>query len=161
MVMQMPARMPSGPSPSMGAGMPNKMDQLRMGAERTLPSMPPPPRPQMPAGRGAPAPGGGIAALMGRPSAPAPSPMGRGAPSAPPRMGNAPMGGGMRGGEEGGGPQEQDLVVGIALTANEIAGGSPRRAIAMLDQAKQILMQNMGGEEQAPEGGDRLAELLG
>ena len=66
----------------------------------------------------------------------------------------------MGGGEEGGAPQEQDLVVGIALTANEIAGGSTRRAIAMLDQAKEILMQNMG-EEAASEGGDRLAELLG
>jgi len=160
MVMQQrPARMPTGPSPAMGAGMPNKMDQLRMGAERSLPSMPPPSR--MPAGRGPTPPGGGISALMGRPSAPTPPPMGRGAPSAPRVMGNAPMGGGMMGGgEEGGAPQEQDLVVGIALTANEIAGGSPRRAIAMLDQAKEILMQNMG-EEAAPEGGDRLAELLG
>ena len=154
MVMQQrPARMPTGPSPAMGAGMPNKMDQLRMGAERSLPSMPPPSR--MPAGRGPTPPGGGISALMGRPSAPTPP------PSAPPAMGNSPMGGRMMGGgEEGGAPQEQDLVVGIALTANEIAGGSTRRAIAMLDQAKEILMQNMG-EEAASEGGDRLAELLG
>ena len=147
---QRPARMPSGPSPTMGGGMPNRPDQLRQQAERTLPSMPP-------MGGGAPA--GGIAALMGggpkppmggapRPSAP--PPMGGGMPP----MGNEPMS------EEG--PGEQDLVLGIAMTANEIAGGEPRRAIAMLDQAKQILMQNLGEEDGAgePDMG-RLAEILG
>ena len=150
---QKPARMPTGPSPAVGAGMPNKLDQLRMGAERALPSMPPPSR--MPAGRGSTPPAAGISGLMGRPPAPTPP------PSAPPAMGNAPMTAGiMGGGEEGGAPQERALVVGIALTANEIAGGSTSRAIAMLDQAKEILMQNMG-EEAAPEAGGRLAELLG
>jgi hypothetical protein len=159
---QRPARMPSGPSPTMGGGMPNRPDQLRQQAERTLPSMPPRP----PMGGGAPA--GGIAALMG--GGPKPPmgggpkpPMGGGAPrpSAPPPspMGNAPMG---MGNAEDDGPGEQDLVVGIAMTANEIAGGEPRRAIAMLDQAKDLLMQqvndeNGGGE---PDMG-RLAAILG
>tara|TARA_R110000772_G_scaffold9100_2_gene30018 strand:+ start:202 stop:687 length:486 start_codon:yes stop_codon:yes gene_type:complete len=149
---QRPARMPSGPSPTMGGGMPNRPDQLRQQAERTLPSMPP-------MGGGAPA--GGIAALMGggpkppmggapRPSAP--PPMGGGMPP----MGNEPMS------EEG--PGEQDLVVGIAMTANEIAGGEPRRAIAMLDQAKDLLMQQLGSEDGGGAGEPdmgRLAEILG
>jgi hypothetical protein len=38
---QRPARMPSGPSPTMGGGMPNRPDMLRQQAEQTLPSMPP------------------------------------------------------------------------------------------------------------------------
>ena len=151
---QRPARMPSGPSPAMGGGMPNRPDRLRQQAEQTLPSMPPRP----PMGGGAPA--GGIAALMG--GGPKP-PMGGGAPrpSAPPPMGGGmpPMGNEPMSEE---GPGEQDLVLGIAMTANEIAGGEPRRAIAMLDQAKQILMQNLGEEDGAgePDMG-RLAEILG
>jgi hypothetical protein len=63
---QRPARMPSGPSPTMGGGMPNRPDMLRQQAEQTLPSMPP--RPPMGGGRppmGGGAPAGGIAALMG------------------------------------------------------------------------------------------------
>lgn len=153
---QRPARMPSGPSPAMGGGMPNRPDQLRQQAEQTLPSMPPRP----PMGGGAPA--GGIAALMG--GGPKP-PMGGGAPrpSAPP-----PMGGGMppMGNEPMAedGPGEQDLVVGIAMTANEIAGGEPRRAIAMLDQAKELLMQQIGSEDGGGAGEPdmgRLAEILG
>jgi len=152
---QRPARMPSGPSPTMGGGMPNRPDMLRQQAERTLPSMPPRP----PMGGGAPA--GGIAALMGggpkppmggapRPSAP--PPMGGGMPP----MGNEPMA------EDG--PGEQDLVIGIAMTANEIAGGEPRRAIAMLDQAKDLLMQQLGSEDGEGAGEPdmgRLAEILG
>ena len=151
---QRPARMPSGPSPAMGGGMPNRPDRLRQQAEQTLPSMPPRP----PMGGGAPA--GGIAALMG--GGPKP-PMGGGAPrpSAPPPMGGGmpPMGNEPMSEE---GPGEQDLVLGIAMTANEIAGGEPRRAIAMLDQAKQIFMQNLGEEDGAgePDMG-RLAEILG
>ena len=160
---QRPARMPSGPSPTMGGGMPNRPDQLRQQAERTLPSMPP--RPPMGGGRppmGGGAPAGGIAALMG--GGPKP-PMGGGAPrpSAPPPspMGNAPMG---MGNAEDDGPGEQDLVVGIAMTANEIAGGEPRRAIAMLDQAKDLLMQQLGSEDGGGAGEPdmgRLAEILG
>ncbi len=160
---QRPARMPSGPSPTMGGGMPNRPDMLRQQAERTLPSMPP--RPPMGGGRppmGGGAPAGGIAALMG--GGPKP-PMGGGAPrpSAPP-----PMGGGMppMGNEPMAedGPGEQDLVVGIAMTANEIAGGEPRRAIAMLDQAKELLMQQIGSEDGGGAGEPdmgRLAEILG
>ena len=109
---QRPARMPSGPSPAMGGGMPNRPDRLRQQAEQTLPSMPP--------------------------------------------MGNEPMA------EDG--PGEQDLVVGIAMTANEIAGGEPRRAIAMLDQAKDLLMQQVGSEDGEGAGEPdmgRLAEILG
>lgn len=119
---QRPARMPSGPSPTMGGGMPNRPDMLRQQAERTLPSMPP--RPPM---------GGGM-----------------------PPMGNEPMA------EDG--PGEQDLVIGIAMTANEIAGGEPRRAIAMLDQAKDLLMQQLGSEDGEGAGEPdmgRLAEILG
>ena len=156
---QRPARMPSGPSPTMGGGMPNRPDQLRQQAEQTLPSMPPMGGGRPPMGGGAPA--GGIAALMGggpkppmggapRPSAP--PPMGGGMPP----MGNEPMS------EEG--PGEQDLVVGIAMTANEIAGGEPRRAIAMLDQAKDLLMQQLGSEDGGGAGEPdmgRLAEILG
>jgi hypothetical protein len=90
---QRPARMPSGPSPTMGGGMPNRPDMLRQQAEQTLPSMPPMGGGRPPMGGGAPA--GGIAALMGGgPN----SPMG-GAPrpSAPPPMGGRmpPMGGRM------------------------------------------------------------------
>ncbi len=100
---QRPARMPSGPSPTMGGGMPNRPDMLRQQAERTLPSMPPKP----PMGGGAPQ--GGIAGLMGAPKSaatPPPSAMGGGAPSMPP-MGNAPMEMGM--GMEGeDGPGEHD-----------------------------------------------------
>ena len=158
---QRPARMPSGPSPAMGGGMPNRPDRLRQQAEQTLPSMPP--RPPMGGGRppmGGGAPAGGIAALMG--GGPKP-PMGGGAPrpSAPPPMGGGmpPMGNEPMSEE---GPGEQDLVLGIAMTANEIAGGEPRRAIAMLDQAKQILMQNLGEEDGAGEPNmGRLAEILG
>jgi hypothetical protein len=156
---QRPARMPSGPSPTMGGGMPNRPDMLRQQAEQTLPSMPPMGGGRPPMGGGAPA--GGIAALMGGgPN----SPMG-GAPrpSAPP-----PMGGGMppRGNKPMAedGPGEQDLVVGIAMTANEIAGGEPRRAIAMLDQAKELLMQQIGSEDGRGAGEPdmgRLAEILG
>ena len=157
---QRPARMPSGPSPAMGGGMPNRPDRLRQQAEQTLPSMPPMGGGRPPMGGGAPA--GGIAALMGggpkppmggapRPSAP--PPMGGGMPP----MGNEPMS------EEG--PGEQDLVVGIAMTANEIAGGEPRRAIAMLDQAKELLMQQLGSEDGGGGAGEpdmgRLAEILG
>jgi hypothetical protein len=156
---QRPARMPSGPSPAMGGGMPNRPDRLRQQAEQTLPSMPPMGGGRPPMGGGAPA--GGIAALMGggpkppmggapRPSAP--PPMGGGMPP----MGNEPMS------EEG--PGEQDLVVGIAMTANEIAGGEPRRAIAMLDQAKELLMQQLGSEDGGGAGEPdmgRLAEILG
>ena len=160
---QKPARMPSGPSPTMGGGMPNRPDMLRQQAEKTLPSMPP--RPPMGGGRppmGGGAPAGGIAALMG--GGPKP-PMGGGAPrpSAPP-----PMGGGMppMGNEPMAedGPGEQDLVVGIAMTANEIAGGEPRRAIAMLDQAKDLLMQQLGSEDGGGAGEPdmgRLAEIHG
>jgi hypothetical protein len=156
---QRPARMPSGPSPTMGGGMPNRPDMLRQQAEQTLPSMPPMGGGRPPMGGGAPA--GGIAALMGggpnspmggapRPSAP--PPMGGGMPP----MGNKPMA------EDG--PGEQDLVVGIAMTANEIAGGEPRRAIAMLDQAKELLMQQIGSEDGRGAGEldmGRLAEILG
>ncbi len=161
---QRPARMPSGPSPTMGGGMPNRPDMLRQQAERTLPSMPP--RPPMGGGRppmGGGAPAGGIAALMG--GGPKP-PMGGGAPrpSAPPPMGGGmpPMGNEPMSEE---GPGEQDLVVGIAMTANEIAGGEPRRAIAMLDQAKELLMQQLGSEDGGGGAGEpdmgRLAEILG
>jgi hypothetical protein len=60
------------------------------------------------------------------------------------------------------GPGEQDLVTGIAVTANEIAGGNPRKAISMLDQAKNMLMQQLGDEEGGGEPDmDRLAEILG
>ena len=148
---QRPARMPSGPSPTMGGGMPNRPDMLRQQAEQTLPSMPPMGGGRPPMGGGAPA--GGIAALMGgapRPSAP--PPMG----GRMPPMGNKPMA------EDG--PGEQDLVVGIAMTANEIAGGEPRRAIAMLDQAKELLMQQIGSEDGRGAGEPdmgRLAEILG
>jgi hypothetical protein len=156
---QRPARMPSGPSPTMGGGMPNRPDMLRQQAERTLPSMPPMGGGRPPMGGGAPA--GGIAALMG--GGPKPPMGGAPRPSAPP-----PMGGGMppRGNEPMSeeGPGEQDLVVGIAMTANEIAGGEPRRAIAMLDQAKELLMQQIrsedGGGAGEPDMG-RLAEILG
>ena len=147
---QRPARMPSGPSPTMGGGMPNRPDQLRQQAERTLPSMPPMGGGRPPMGGGAPA--GGIAALMG--GGPKPPMGGAPRPSAP--MGNEPMA------EDG--PGEQDLVVGIAMTANEIAGGEPRRAIAMLDQAKDLLMQQVGSEDGEGAGEPdmgRLAEILG
>jgi hypothetical protein len=159
---QRPARMPSGPSPTMGGGMPNRPDMLRQQAEQTLPSMPP--RPPMGGGRppmGGGAPAGGIAALMG--GGPKPPMGGAPRPSAPPPMGgrmppmgNKPMA------EDG--PGEQDLVVGIAMTANEIAGGEPRRAIAMLDQAKELLMQQIGSEDGGGAGEPdmgRLAEILG
>ena len=57
-------------------------------------------------------------------------------------------------------------VTGIAMTANEIAGGEPRRAIAMLDQAKELLMQQLGSEDGGGGGAGepdmgRLAEILG
>ncbi len=155
---QRPARMPSGPSPAMGGAMPNRGDRLRQQAEQTLPSMPP----RRPMG-GAPT-SGGIAGLMGGGARP---PMGGGAPrpSAPPSPspmpsmgGNSPM---TMGAAEEETPGEQDLVMGIALTANEIAGGEPRRAIAMLDQAKSILMQNLGDEEAGEPDMGRLAEILG
>ena len=156
---QRPARMPSGPSPTMGGGMPNRPDMLRQQAERTLPSMPPMGGGRPPMGGGAPA--GGIAALMG--GGPKPPMGGAPRPSAPPPMGgrmppmgNKPMA------EDG--PGEQDLVVGIAMTANEIAGGEPRRAIAMLDQAKELLMQQLGSEDGGGAGEPdmgRLAEILG
>jgi hypothetical protein len=156
---QRPARMPSGPSPTMGGGMPNRPDMLRQQAERTLPSMPPMGGGRPPMGGGAPA--GGIAALMG--GGPNPPMGGAPRPSAPPPMGgrmppmgNKPMA------EDG--PGEQDLVVGIAMTANEIAGGEPRRAIAMLDQAKELLMQQLGSEDGGGAGEPdmgRLAEILG
>jgi hypothetical protein len=156
---QRPARMPSGPSPTMGGGMPNRPDMLRQQAERTLPSMPPMGGGRPPMGGGAPA--GGIAALMG--GGPKPPMGGAPRPSAPPPMGgrmppmgNKPMA------EDG--PGEQDLVVGIAMTANEIAGGEPRRAIAMLDQAKELLMQQIGSEDGGGAGEPdmgRLAEILG
>ena len=156
---QRPARMPSGPSPTMGGGMPNRPDMLRQQAERTLPSMPPMGGGRPPMGGGAPA--GGIAALMG--GGPNPPMGGAPRPSAPPPMGgrmppmgNKPMA------EDG--PGEQDLVVGIAMTANEIAGGEPRRAIAMLDQAKELLMQQIGSEDGRGAGEPdmgRLAEILG
>jgi hypothetical protein len=156
---QRPARMPSGPSPTMGGGMPNRPDMLRQQAERTLPSMPPMGGSRPPMGGGAPA--GGIASLMG--GGPKPPMGGAPRPSAPPPMGgrmppmgNKPMA------EDG--PGEQDLVVGIAMTANEIAGGEPRRAIAMLDQAKELLMQQLGSEDGGGAGEPdmgRLAEILG
>jgi hypothetical protein len=156
---QRPARMPSGPSPTMGGGMPNRPDMLRQQAEQTLPSMPPMGGGRPPMGGGAPA--GGIAALMG--GGPKPPMGGAPRPSAPPPMGgrmppmgNKPMA------EDG--PGEQDLVVGIAMTANEIAGGEPRRAIAMLDQAKELLMQQIGSEDGGGAGEPdmgRLAEILG
>jgi hypothetical protein len=153
---QRPARMPSGPSPTMGGGMPNRPDMLRQQAEKTLPSMPPRP----PMGGGAPA--GGIAGLMG--GGPKP-PMGGGAPRPsappPPPMGNAPMGMGM-GDAEDEGPGEQDLVVGIAMAASEIAGGEPTQAIALLDQAKDLLMQQSGGENGGGEADmGRIAAILG
>jgi len=86
--------------------------------------------------------------------------MGGGAPSMPP-MGNAPMGMGM-GMESEDGPGEQDLVTGIAVTANEIAGGNPRKAISMLDQAKNMLMQQLENEEGGGEADmDRIAAILG
>ena len=156
---QRPARMPSGPSPTMGGGMPNRPDMLRQQAEQTLPSMPPMGGGRPPMGGGAPA--GGIATLMG--GGPKPPMGGAPRPSAPPPMGgrmppmgNEPMA------EDG--PGEQDLVVGIAMTANEIAGGEPRRAIAMLDQAKELLMQQIGSEDGGGAGEPdmgRLAEILG
>ena len=155
---QRPARMPSGPSPTIGGGVPNRPDMLRQQAERTLPSMPL--RPQM--GGGAPA-AGGITSL---PSGAAKPSMGGGAPrpSAPP-MGNAPMGMGMgmgMGDAEDEGPGEQDLVVGIAMAASEVAGGEPRQAIALLDQAKDLLMQQSGGENGGGEADmDRIAAILG
>ena len=160
---QRPARMPSGPSPTMGGGMPNRADQLRQQAEQTLPSMSPMGGGRPPRGGGAPA--GGIAALIGggtkkSPMEGAPPPIGT-----PPPMGNAPMGMGMgMDNAENDGPGEQDLVVGIAMTANEIAGGEPRRAIAMLDQAKELLMQQLGSEDGGGAGEPdmgRLAEILG
>ena len=163
---QRPARMPSGPSPTMGGGMPNRPDMLRQQAEQTLPSMPPMGGGRPPMGGGAPA--GGIAALMG--GGPKPPMGGAPRPSAPPPMGGRmpPMGGRMPPmgnkpmAEDG--PGEQDLVVGIAMTANEIAGGEPRRAIAMLDQAKELLMQQIGSEDGGGAGEPdmgRLAEILG
>ena len=156
---QRPARMPSGPSPTMGGGIPNRPDMLRQQAERTLPSMPL--KPAMGGG----APQGGIAGLMGAPKSaatPPPSAMGGGAPSMPP-MGNAPMGMGMAtGGGEDEGPGEQDLVVGIAMAASEVAGGEPIQAIALLDQAKDLLMQQAGGENGGGEADmDRIAAILG
>jgi len=90
--------------------------------------------------------------MGGAPRPSAPPPMGGGMPP----MGNEPMA------EDG--PGEQDLVVGIAMTANEIAGGEPRRAIAMLDQAKDLLMQQVGSEDGEGAGEPdmgRLAEILG
>jgi hypothetical protein len=66
------------------------------------------------------------------------------------------------GNAEDDGPGEQDLVIGIAMTANEIAGGEPRRAIAMLDQAKDLLMQQVNNENGGGEPDmDRLAAILG
>jgi len=164
---QRPARMPSGPSPTIGGGVPNRPDMLRQQAERTLPSMPL--RPQM--GGGAPAAGGITSLPSGAPRPPmgasapmpsAPPPMGGGAPSMPP-MGNAPMGMGMGMGDaEDEGPGEQDLVVGIAMAASEVAGGEPRQAIALLDQAKDLLMQQSGGENGGGEADmDRIAAILG
>ncbi len=154
---QRPARMPSGPSPTMGGGMPNRPDMLRQQAERTLPSMPPKP----PMGGGAPQ--GGIAGLMGAPKSaatPPPSAMGGGAPSMPP-MGNAPMEMGM--GMEGeDGPGEQDLVTGIAVTAIEIAGGDARKALSMLDRSKELVMQQLDDEGNGGEADmDRIAAILG
>lgn len=155
---QRPARMPSGPSPTMGGGAPNRPDMLRQQAEKTLPSMPLRP----PMGGGAPA-AGGITSLPSggdKPSmgggAPRPS-----APPPPPPMGNAPMGMGM-GDAEDEGPGEQDLVVGIAMAASEIAGGEPTQAIALLDQAKDLLMQQSGGENGGGEADmGRIAAILG
>ena len=158
---QRPARMPSGPSPTMGGGIPNRADQLRQQAEQTLPSMSPMGGGRPPMGGGAPA--GGIAALMG--GGPKP-PMGGGAPrpSAPPPMGgrippmgNEPMS------EDG--PNEQDLVAGMAMTANEIAGGEPRQAIALLKRSisfieEQLPPEDGGGGAGEPDMG-RLAEILG
>ncbi len=152
---QRPARMPSGPSPTMGGGMPNRPDMLRQPAERTLPSIPPKP----PMGGGAPQ--GGIAGLMGAPKSaatPPPSAMGGGAPSMPP-MGNAPMGMGM---ESEDGPGEQDLVTGIAVTAIEIAGGDARKALSMLDRSKELVMQQLDVEDNGGEADmDRIAAILG
>lgn len=158
---QRPARMPSGPSPTIGGGMPNRTDMLRQQAERTAPSMPL--KPAMGGG----APQGGISDLkvasMGAPKSaatPPPSAMGGGAPSMSP-MGNAPMDMGM-GDTEDDGPGEQDLVVGIAMAASEVAGGEPTQAIALLDQAKDLLMQQVGGENGGGEPDmDRLAAILG
>ena len=91
--------------------------------------------------------------------------MGGGAPRPsappPPPMGNAPMGMGM-GDAEDEGPGEQDLVVGIAMAASEIAGGEPTKAIALLDQAKDLLMQQSGGENGGGEADmGRIAAILG
>jgi hypothetical protein len=73
-------------------------------------------------------------------------------------MGNEPMA------EDG--PNEQDLVAGMAMTANEIAGGEPRQAIALLKRSISFIEEQLPPEDGGGGGGGepdmgRLAEILG
>jgi len=120
------------PSPQIGGGMPNRADQLRMGAEQTLPPPPPPRRPPP----GGPPPGG-IASLMGGP------PPGAGGP--PPGAGGAEEAMGMLGAAGGEGePAKEEIALGLAVTVNEVTG-SLEEALNMLADAGDLLI-NMQGE---------------
>ena len=129
------------PSPPIGAG-PNRADQLRMGAEQTLPPTPPrgmggpPPGMGGPRGMGGPPPGGrggpppgGIASLMGGP---------------PPGAGGAEDAMAMLGGEGGGEPGKEEIALGLAVTVNEVTGGNIEEALNMLADAGDMLIQMQG-----------------
>ena len=154
----MPPNPQRPPSPPIGAGMPNRADQLRMGAEQTLPPPPAPRRP--PPGAGGPPPGG-IASLMG--GGPKP-PMG-GPPPSP--MGGAEEAMGMLGAAGGEGePAKEEIALGLAVTVNEVTGGNIEEALNMLADAGDLLMQMQGegggGPPPSPMGGgepNRLMEL--
>ena len=119
----MPPNPQRPPSPPIGAGMPNRADQLRLGAEQTLPPTPPP---------------GGIASLMG-----GPPPGGRGGP--PPGMGGAEEAMGMLGAAGGEGePAKEEIALGLAVTVNEVTGGNIEEALNMLADAGDLLMQMQG-----------------
>ena len=128
----MPPNPQRPPSPPIGAGMPNRADQLRMGAEQTLPPPPPPRRPPP----GGPPPGG-IASLMGGP------PPGAGGP--PPGAGGAEEAMGMLGAAGGEGePAKEEIALGLAVTVNEVTGGNIEEALNMLADAGDLLMQMQG-----------------
>ena len=117
----MPPNPQRPPSPPIGAGMPNRADQLRMGAEQTLPPPPPPRRPP---------PGG-------------PPPGGRGGP--PPGMGGAEEAMGMLGAAGGEGePAKEEIALGLAVTVNEVTGGNIEEALNMLADAGDMLIQMQG-----------------
>ena len=141
----MPPNPQRPPSPPIGAGMPNRADQLRMGAEQTLPPPPPPRRPPPggpPPGMGGPPPGG-IASLMGGP------PPGAGGP---PGMGGAEDAMAMLGGEGGGEPAKEEIALGLAVTVNEVTGGNIEEALNMLADAGDMLIQMQGEGGGGPPG---------